>query len=474
MTIRRPFQLPGRKSWYIDIDRKRRSLKTEDLAEALRLYNEYNRLEKLKVQPPSNLTGDKSGLTLQQFAEQYLVWSKENRVQSTFRAERLTFDKPLTSVDGQIRLSDLNGSHLDRLVSELRRAGLTVTSTNHFVRHVKAIFGKAARWGCINENPFRGMPLQRQLRSRLFRLNPSDLPKLLNSIKDPELQALVAAYLSTGRRRGELLNLKWEEIDLEGGRYFVRKPKEHLCRWYPISTAFRSILKARPEPHTGYLFRWRSVDTVTHLVKDALKQAGFPNLHLHHLRHTFGALYVEAGGDLRTLMELLGHRQISTTVIYGSLTKQHLEKEVERVRLPHSSGTAPRLSSTKGEVSQEAGLRTGETHPKTDGVERLSVEALPIASGEATLSTECISKQDIGPAKTISPSLRRIRRLAGSKGGKTMTPRRLEQARISAARAREALKLKREQSIHHGASRPDDPQSAPLGPTSSIPSSRTA
>jgi site-specific recombinase XerD len=102
--------------------------------------------------------------------------------------------------------------------------------------------------------------------------------------------------------------------------------------------AFRAVLDARPEPHVGALFpRWTSPDTASHVVKAALTEAGFGHLHLHHLRHSFGAAFVEAGGDVRTLMELLGHRQISTTLIYTKLSPEHLAKEVDRVQLPEAS-----------------------------------------------------------------------------------------------------------------------------------------
>jgi site-specific recombinase XerD len=339
MSIRRPFQLPGRKHWYIDINRKRRSLGTEDFAEALKMYNEIAARYKMEVTTPETIHAS-PGLTLQQFNQQYMEWSQSTRLPSTFRAERLALQKLLASAGPKTKITALTPQHLDTLTAELRKAGLTVTSVNHFSRHLKSIFSRAEAWQLVKENPFRKVKLIRQQQGPPRRLTVAELPKLFSKITDPELESLVRAYLATGRRRSELLSLTWDCIDLVQGRYYVAKSKDHLSRWYPISKAFRAVLDAIPQPHNGFIFRWRSPDTATHLVKQAFKEAGFPDLHLHHLRHSFGAMFIEAGGDLRTLMELMGHRQISTTLIYTRLTNDHLSKEIDRVDLGESGKSA--------------------------------------------------------------------------------------------------------------------------------------
>lgn len=82
----------------------------------------------------------------------------------------------------------------------------------------------------------------------------------------------------------------------------------------------------------GLVFSKWKPDTVTHVVKRELRRAGYPDLHLHHLRHSFAAAYLMNGGDLYALKELLGHSQINTTLIYSHLTKSHLEGEANKVR----------------------------------------------------------------------------------------------------------------------------------------------
>jgi integrase len=332
--IRRPFKLPGRSSFYVDIGRKRRSLKTSDPAEALRIYNELSAAQQRAESKPVATSNPGQPVRLSVFKQQYLDWSEKTRPIATFRAEKLAFDKLLEIVEDDPHLHELTAQHLDRVMAHLKNGGKAIASVNHYARHLKAIFGRAESWNLVSANPFTRVRLIRQPQGPPKRLSAGDLPKLFAAIDDPRLLALVKAFLSTGRRRGELLRLTWEDIDLEHGRYFIKRAKDHLSRWYPISKAFRAVLEGLPQPHTGRVFPWQSGDSVTHLVKAALVKAGYPQLHLHHLRHSFGAAYIEAGGDIRTLMELLGHQQISTTLIYTKLSPEHLAKEINRIELP--------------------------------------------------------------------------------------------------------------------------------------------
>lgn len=334
MKIRRPFKLPGRNGWYIDIGRKRRSLQTTDPAEAIKLYNEICRRIAQDQATPPELLGDATSLTVSGFAKRYLAWAKPVRPAATYRAEDFCLKKLKDHTD-DARIITLTPEHLDTLASSVVATGRSPNTANHLIRHLKAIFQKAESWKLVAQNPFRKVKLVVVDRTPPVRLAPEDFAKLLSAITDKDVAELVRAYLATGRRRNELVNLDWADIDLNGGRYFIRKSKDHLSRWYPIPKAFRAILEAK-QTRVGPVFKWQSPDAVTHVVKAALRSAGFGHLHLHSLRHSFGSAYVEANGDVRTLMDLLGHRQISTTQIYSKPSEKHLAKEIERVALPPS------------------------------------------------------------------------------------------------------------------------------------------
>lgn len=184
--------------------------------------------------------------------------------------------------------------HFDNLAADIVRKGGKATSANLHLRHLKAIFQKAVAWKLCPENPASIKPLRTDKRPPSF-IPPDAVPGVLAKIQDPDVRAIVTAYLATGRRRSELLALKWADVDLEGKRYFVRKSKTHLSIWYPVNTTFLSILLTTKELVTqkrgnliGKIFlRWVHADSVSKVVKKALVKAGYGELRLRDLHHCF-------------------------------------------------------------------------------------------------------------------------------------------------------------------------------------------
>jgi integrase len=324
--------VPGKPSYYYEIDRKRRSLHTTDKAEATRLFNAIKR--EYLAGRITQITGDCSK-SLGDFADEYLAWAVQVQPKQTYAANKKSLAK-LTAIEGRsVRLDRLSHKAADKLKAQC--AGkYKPASINLFIRHLKSVLNKAFEWGYLKANPFRGVkqvPLER--RPPRF-LELPDVERLLASTTDPDARALVAAYICTGRRRTELVALDWSDVDIPGRRYFVRQQKTHLSDWFPANDAFMAVLEAIPEQErVGPVFkRWRHPDTVTHLVKESLRKAGLSSFHLHDLRHSFAVLFIEAGGGLRVLQSLLGHQQYSTTEIYAHVSGSHLHDAVNLVKLP--------------------------------------------------------------------------------------------------------------------------------------------
>lgn len=319
--------------WYVETERgKSRSLQTRDGREARRLFAAIRR-EALAGRLAS-ITGE-CGLTLGDFAREYEDWAKGAVAsRSTLRANLLALGKLIEAAGKTCRLDRLSLRHADAIVAASRRAGLSPASINVYLRHARVVLNKAVAWGHLKANPLRGAKeLPKERKPPVF-LDRAGAARLLSGIEDLDLRRMVAAYLATGRRRTELLSLDWSDVDLGSGRYLVRRSKTHLSRWYPVSSTFRTILEAIPETkRRGRVFaRWEHPDTVSHAVRGAMNKAGL-TLRLHDLRHSFAAIYLEAGGGLKQLQELLGHTEYRTTEIYAHLGEDHLAEEVNRVRL---------------------------------------------------------------------------------------------------------------------------------------------
>ncbi len=313
--------------WYIEINGKRRSLRTKDKNEAKRLYNQIRR--EWLAGKLAHLTGE-CRKTLGEYITEFLAWAEKVQAHSTFRANRLALKKLTHYAGPATRLDRVSRKHLDQMVADCKAKGLSVASINNYIRHARAALNKAVEWGYIRSNPLAGVKeLPREKRPPEF-IPREVITKFLAGIEDIDRRRLITAYLATGRRRAELLALDWQDIDLKSGKYLIRRSKAHLSRWYPINNMFRTVLLSIGEKKEGRVFdRWKHPDTLSKIVKDELRKAGLGHLHLHHLRHTFASLKVMEGTPLRTLQELLGHTEYRTTEIYAHIGDDYLKKASE-------------------------------------------------------------------------------------------------------------------------------------------------
>ncbi len=330
MSLRPPFKLPGKPSYYYEIDRKRRSLKTADKTEAMRLFNAIRR--EYLAGRVTQITGD-CNKSLGEFIDEYTAWAEHAQLKATYKANRLALDKLVAEEGRAVRLDRITLKAIDKLIATGRKNKNSTNTINCYIRHLKSVFNKPVEWGDLKANPFRGAKqLPKEVRPPAY-IPQKNVGTFLSGIEGRSLKLLISAYLATGRRRCELLNLQWEDVDLKGRRYFVRKSKTHLARWYPASKDFLAVLKAVGPKKSGPVFAAGHPDTVSKRVKAELKKAGFGGLRLHDLRHSFAVLFIQAEGGLRTLQELLGHTQYQTTEIYAHVADDHLNEAVNKVKL---------------------------------------------------------------------------------------------------------------------------------------------
>ena len=154
------------------------------------------------------------------------------------------------------------------------------------------------------------------------------LTSFLREAKESGVYEMYYIDLATGLRRGELLGLKWEDIDLERGDLRVKRQlaringeiveaplkTKNAYRTLPLAADAIGILKAQkkkvgsspwvfPSPTGGPL----SPDCVNNMLHRVLKRAGLPSIRFHDLRHTFATLALQNGVDIKTVSGMLGH-----------------------------------------------------------------------------------------------------------------------------------------------------------------------
>lgn len=163
------------------------------------------------------------------------------------------------------------------------------------------------------------------------------------TFQDTRDKAILEVFYSTGLRRQELLNLNVLDVDLKQNVLFVRKGKGGNDRVVPLgrwaSRYLRKYLEKRKKiaPDESALFlcaqgrRRLNYCIVGHIVKNYAKLAGIEKeISCHTLRHTCAVHFLEGGADLRSVQELLGHRNIGTTQIYLKVSQQELKRVHEK------------------------------------------------------------------------------------------------------------------------------------------------
>ncbi len=214
--------------------------------------------------------------------------------------------------------------------------GVTI---NRELALLSSMFNKAKDWSYLEVNPVRKdafftgveQPKQRVL-------TPDEETKLLDA-SPAHLKPILIMALNTGMRKGEILGLEWNRVDLEGREITLlcTNTKSKRGREIPINEKLYSMLvqmKANsdgspfvfPNPFSGKPY----VD-VKGLYSGTCKRAGILGLRFHDLRHTFASRLVVSGVDINTLREILGHGSIRMTQRYVHSDKMQKRDAVERL-----------------------------------------------------------------------------------------------------------------------------------------------
>jgi integrase len=284
------------------------------------------------------------------------------RKPSTLNTYRSLLRAHLVPHLGDRTLDRIEPVHVERLVAGMRRGGAGPKLTNNALTLLYQVFEFGRRKGWCEANPCRGVdrPAAEEHTDIRF-LEIEEVEALLTAVPDedslgPTDRALYLTAAMTGLRQGELLALRWRDVDWTAGRLRVRQnyvrghwgtPKSRRgSRSVPMVDRVAGELERHfqrsafqgdedlvfPHPHTGEVL---DHSALVRRYKKALRAAGVREVRFNDLRHTFGTRMAAAGVPLRTLQEWMGHRDFKTTLIYADYAPSAHEAEMaERAFAP--------------------------------------------------------------------------------------------------------------------------------------------
>lgn len=264
-------------------------------------------------------------------AEIYLSWAQTNKY-SFDKADRV-YLKPILAALGDLDLDAISLFQIERYKKE-RLATPTIhgkqrkpASVNRELECIRRMLAYAVECGYLAENPARFVRKLRQDNQRSRYLSHEEENRLVTILgQNPGyLYSLVVLAIETGMRKGEMLALTWEHVDLEKHTIYVQKSKSGKPRVVPLShraAIALHLLKKTSGPVFGPISFKRAWGT-------ALRRAGISGLRFHDLRHTAASRWAERGADVYTIAALLGHYCIQTTMRYTHTSLDRMRAFVE-------------------------------------------------------------------------------------------------------------------------------------------------
>lgn len=251
-------------------------------------------------------------------------------------------------MQGVTEVSRINVTHLQSYILYMEREGFAPATVSRNIASIKALFHFLFKQGYVKEDVSETLKAPKIEKKMPEILTTEQVNKLLDqpkgdSPKEVRDRAMLELLYATGIRVSELINLKVEDINFQIG-YIICKDahKERVIPFgMPAKRALTDYLKsARAElledQDSDILFTNCSGQAMSRqgfwkIVKYYAKKAGITtDITPHTLRHSFAAHLVENGADLRSVQEMLGHSDISTTQIYANMTQNKIREVYAR------------------------------------------------------------------------------------------------------------------------------------------------
>ena len=297
-------------------------------------------------------------LTVAELCERFLKEYTHPRIKDIERYRRAIRYAlvPTLGLVGKKHVVQLERRDIEGLKNALLRRYKSGTACTH-LQPLFTVLRWAVDQDLLGKNPAHGVKLPSKS-NRVEYLSQEDAKALLQEAerqarsggaKEWSLWVAVALGLYAGLRHGEILGLRWQDVDVEMrrltvARSFGRLPKSGKPRHLPLSAALILLLRAWrplcpgtaegvvcPVLHKGI---WQAARDSERTVKALYAAAGIstPDAPWHALRHTFASHFLMRGGSLLAVSRLLGHADIRTTQIYAHLAPEFLADELDRLK----------------------------------------------------------------------------------------------------------------------------------------------
>lgn len=288
-------------------------------------------------------------ITLKEFAAKWLEAHAPTVRPKTHESYRQHIENRILPYFGSRKLRQINAEDVEQFKASLAEEDISASTVGKHLLTLKMILKTAVAWGYLNRSPAEFVKKPRHVKKEFDFLTPNELKQLITATHEKH-RALIITACYTGMRRGELLGLKWGDIEFIQSRIFVRRTLQSE-RFYEPKTASSRRSISVPQQVIAALKEHQARQAVELMENElelvfpnevgkpmdgqnlshriflpALKRAGLRQVRFHDLRHSYASALISAGENVKWIQKQLGHSSIQVTMdIYG-----HLLPEVER------------------------------------------------------------------------------------------------------------------------------------------------
>jgi integrase len=217
----------------------------------------------------------------------------------------------------------------------LLAGGRKPSSVNHYMAILSSVFRHCVKeWSWLKVHPMRDIPILKLGSHRVRYLSDNERVRLLDACRMSSCKGLydiVLLTLSTGGRRGDILGLTHQDIDLTLNRVHFRHTKNGMPRTVPLTGPIVDILHEKQVDNPSSPIFTIKKRTLRTYWEKAVKQAQIQNFTFHDLRHTTGSYLAQSGVPLLAIADILGHKNLAMTRRYTHLDTNHLDQVMERM-----------------------------------------------------------------------------------------------------------------------------------------------
>jgi integrase len=303
--------------------------------------------------------------TVAQFLDRWLEMVKPSVRPRTFQSYEILVKRHVVPELGRWKLDKLTPQHVQSALVRKSASGLSPQTVRHIRAILRIALNQAIKWGLIARNAASLTVAPKLVRKRFQSLSPEQARQLLDVAQGQRLEAVFTVALSLGLRMGEILGLRWQDVDLDratltvnqaiyriaGKGLVAAEPKTERsgrALFLPdgVLRALRTHRKRQLEERLAAGSEWRdhalvftsSIGTpleprnLFRAFKALLRKAGLPDFRFHDLRHSAASLLLAQGVPMRAVMELLGHSNIGTTAdIYSHVMPAMMRDVAEKM-----------------------------------------------------------------------------------------------------------------------------------------------